>query len=89
VQGSELPLSQAEPGETFVCFGAAPRVEFVYDGVKHVNDTRSCTYTPLKGVISYQENADDWRALSGGYSRAVTALLRHRNGDQGARNVDR
>jgi hypothetical protein len=89
LQGSDKPLSIAEPGETFVCFGAAPTVEFVYDGVRHVNDTRSCTYTALKGVVSYQENADDWRALSGAYSRAVLALLRFRDGDQGARNPDR
>lgn len=86
LSGSELPLSVAEPGETFLCFGAAPQVEFIYDGVKHVNDTRSCTYTPLKGVISYQENADDWRAISSAYNRAEKALLRYRDGDQGARN---
>lgn len=86
LSGSENPLSHAEPGESFFCFGAAPLVEFIYDGVKHVNDTRSCTYTPLKGVISYQENADDWRAISSAYSRATTALLRYRDGDQGARN---
>jgi hypothetical protein len=64
LQGSDKPLSIAEPGETFVCFGAAPTVEFVYDGVRHVNDTRA-------------------------YSRAVLALLRFRDGDQGARNPDR
>ena len=87
LQGAETPLSQATPGETFVCFGSAPVVRFEYDGVEHVNDTRSCTYTPLKGVISYQENSDDWRALSGAYSRATTALLRFRNGDQGVRNA--
>lgn len=86
LSGSELPLSQAEPGETFLCFGAAPKVEFTYDGVRHANDTRSCTYTPLKGVISYQENADDWRAIAGAYSRAVSALLRFRDGDEGVRN---
>lgn len=87
LSGSELPLSQATPGETFLCFGAAPTVRFEYDGVEHVNDTRSCTYTALKGVISYQENADDWRAIGYAYSRALRALLAYRNGDEGVRNV--
>ena len=86
LSGSDQPLSQATPGETFLCFGAAPKVRFEYDGVEHVNDTRSCTYTPLKGVISYQENADDWRAITNAYGRAVKALLCYRNGDEGVRN---
>lgn len=63
-----------------------PWLRDAYEGVRHVNDTRSCTYTPLKGVISYQENADDWRAIAGAYSRAVSALLRFRDGDEGVRN---
>lgn len=74
VQGSTQPLSNADPGESFVCFGDAPEVEFAYDGVEHVNDTRSCHYTPLKGLIAYQENAQDWQAMQSAYSRAFTAL---------------
>ena len=63
-------------GNSFVCFGRAPEVEFTYDGVTHRNDLRSCHYTPLKGVVAYQENADDWEALRSGYWRALAALRR-------------
>jgi hypothetical protein len=62
------------PGESFVCFGKAPEVEFTYDGVAHTNDLRSCHYTPLKGLIAYQENRDDWEAMRAGYWRALAAL---------------
>lgn len=77
LQGAETPLDQPTPGESFFCFGKAPEVVFIYDGVEHVNDTRSCAYTPLKGVISWQENADDWRALQNAYQRALRALEAH------------
>lgn len=75
-------LSEVEtlsPGESFVCFGDAPPVRFEYDGVLHENDTRSCHYTPLKGLIAYQESADDWAALHGAYWRAQNALTNHRS----------
>lgn len=74
--GSNRPLDEPAPGETFLCFGRAPEVKFSYDGVEHINDLRTCTYTALKGVVSYQENADDWRALVNAYSRALAALQR-------------
>lgn len=67
-------LSEPSPGEAFVCFGAAPNVHYEYDGVVHDNDARSCHYTPLKGLIAYQENADDWAALRSAYWRAGAAL---------------
>lgn len=63
-----------EPGEAFVCFGRAPNVAFTYDGVEHSNDLRSCHYSPLKGLIAFQENREDWEALKAGYWRALTAL---------------
>lgn len=64
-----------QPGASFVCFGKAPEeVAFVYDGVGHVNDLRSCHFTPLKGLIAYQENTDDWEALRTAYWRALAAL---------------
>lgn len=63
------------PGESFICFGKAPEsVEFTYDGVTHANDLRSCHYTPLKGLIAYQENRDDWEGIRAGYWRALAAL---------------
>lgn len=71
LQGGDLPLSTPDPGESFVCFGTSPEITFVYDGVVHPNDSRSCHYTPLKGLIVMQENADDWRALSRAYGRAA------------------
>jgi hypothetical protein len=74
IQGGEKPLGDADPGEAFVCFGAAPEVRYEYDGVVHVNDTRSCHFTPLKGLIAYQENADDWHAMQHGYRRALDKL---------------
>lgn len=77
LQGGES-VAVPTPGESFVCFGDAPQVTFIYDGVEHVNDTRSCNYTPLKGLVAYQENADDWRALQDAYQRATRALEAHR-----------
>lgn len=67
-------LGAPSPGHSFVCFGRAPDVGFEYDGVVHENDLRTCNYTPLKGVIAFQENADDWRALRNAYGRALAAL---------------
>jgi hypothetical protein len=69
-----LLAEAAAPGESFVCFGKAPEVEFTYDGVTHSNDLRSCHYTPLKGLIAYQENRGDWEAMRAGYWRALAAL---------------
>lgn len=63
------------PGSSFLCFGRMETpVEFVYDGTPHANDLRSCSYTPLKGVVANQENADDWRAIANAYKRALDAI---------------
>lgn len=71
VENAGVPM----PGESFICFGKMPeRIEFVYDGCDHANDLRSCHYTPLKGVVANQENADDWRAIVNAYSRALDHL---------------
>lgn len=71
-------VSTPQPGESFVCFGVAPEVTFAYDGVEHANDLRSCHYTPLKGLIAYQENADDWAAIRAAYGRALSVLEANR-----------
>lgn len=69
------PLDQPNPGESFICFGRmAEGIEFVYDGSDHKNDLRSCAYTPLKGLIANQENADDWRMLGRAYATALKRL---------------
>lgn len=74
--GADDPdLSIPTPGESFFCFGRmAEPVTFIYDGAEHTNDLHSCAYTALKGLIAWQENADDWRALANAYRRASTAL---------------
>ncbi len=69
----------AVPAESFVCFGRMARpVEFTYDGVKHANDLNHCDYTPLKGIIRWQENEDDWRGVVKTFSRALEKLKAHR-----------
>jgi hypothetical protein len=68
-------LSVPSPGDSFSCWGSlAETVRFVYDGVDHANDLRSCHYTPLKGLVMWQENRDDWRLLRDAYDRALTTV---------------
>ena len=63
------------PGVSFICFGKMARpVEFTYDGEKHNNDLNHCDYTPLKGVIRWQENPDDWRYIVAQYQRALEVI---------------
>jgi hypothetical protein len=45
-------------------------VTFIYDGVDHTNDCNACHYTPLKGLIRWQENAADWSMLASYYHLA-------------------
>lgn len=64
-----------EPGQSWFCFGQGDReTVFVYDGVEHTNDLNACTYTPLKGVIRFQENADDWFLMAHAYLMAMWKL---------------
>ncbi|KAF0156255.1 MAG: hypothetical protein FD189_1060 [Elusimicrobia bacterium] len=68
-------LLECKPGESFFCFGKlAEAVRFVYDGIEHVNDLSTCCFTPLKGIIRYQENREDWYALKTAYTRALQKL---------------
>ena len=65
-------LSTPRPGDSFLCFGRMPRgIVFIYDGDRHRNDLRSCSYTPLKGVIANMENLDDWKMLGRAYATAA------------------
>ena len=75
-QYSDNPdLSRQEAGDSFSCFGEMERpVAFVYDGVPHENNLNSCHYTPLKGLIRWQENRDDWGLLSRMYATALKQL---------------
>jgi hypothetical protein len=49
-------------------------IKFTYDGNVHVNDLNHCEYTPLKGVIRWQENEDDWVAAQELYGIALRKL---------------
>jgi hypothetical protein len=69
--GDYADISVPEPGHSFTCWGRmAEPVTFVYDGVDHTNDCNACHYTPLKGLIRWQENPADWDALSTYYALA-------------------
>ena len=71
---SDLDITQPAPGETFMCWGVMERpVTFVYDGVEHPNNCNGCAYTPLKGLLRFQEKPSDWEALANRYSRAAKA----------------
>lgn len=75
VVGDDPNLAIAQPGESFICFGKNDdTIEFMYDHHYHRNDLRSCSYTPLKGVVANQENADDWRAIANAYKKALDAI---------------
>ena len=63
------------PGDSFICFGMLGRtVEFSYDGAAHANDLSHCDYTPLKGIIRWQENRDDWLAVVRSFRVALRKL---------------
>ena len=67
-------VRKVDPGSSFSCFGVMDRaVVFIYDGNEHANDLNHCDYTPLKGVIRWQENRDDWIGLR---DMATAALAR-------------
>lgn len=77
VKDSDYPdIAEFKSGESFFCWGMMPEgIEFVFDGNKHANDLRSCSFTPLKGLISMQENVDDWAYLEIGYGRALRKVF--------------
>ena len=69
------PPNPEKPGESWVCFGRMPElVEFVYDGEYHHNDLTSCHFTPLKGLIRFQENATDWALAAFSFANALWLL---------------
>ena len=70
--GGSQGLARPQPGESFNCWGRLPaEIVFDYDGVPHANALRSCGYTPLKGVVTWHENPEDWALLSHGYQTAL------------------
>ena len=72
---SARALDEAQPGQSWACWGRLTEdVRFEYDGVAHANDLKSCFYTALKGVVSWQENRDDWTLMADGYDMALKRL---------------
>jgi hypothetical protein len=59
----------------------AEPVAFSYDGSEHNNDLNHCDYTPLKGVIRWQENEDDWVAVQRFFATALRKLKAGRSGE--------
>lgn len=63
------------PGESWHCFGClGEKIDFEYEGEKHENDLRSCCYTPLKGLIAWHENREDWEAMERAYMMALRRI---------------
>ena len=70
--GDYKDITVQEAGQSFTCWGKMEQpVTFIYDGVDHTNDLNCCHYTPLKGLIRWQENADDWDVLCTYYGMAA------------------
>lgn len=66
---------EEQPGESFLCLGKmGAEVTFVYDGRSHTNDLSTCCYTPLKGILRFQENADDWFLQAFAYQQGLWKL---------------
>lgn len=73
--GESMDLAKPEMGLSWLCLGKMeqPRT-FIYDGVEHTNDLNDCHYSPLKGVIRWEENAADIGGMASTYTLAVARL---------------
>ena len=79
--GDYKDITVPEAGQSFTCWGRmAEPVTFVYDGVDHTNDLNCCHYTPLKGLIRWQENEADWECLCTYYGLALSLARESRPG---------
>lgn len=75
VKDSHIDLTVCKSGKTFFCYGRMIKaITFIYDGEKHANDLSTCFYTPLKGVIRFQMNEDDWEWMKIGAEHALEKL---------------
>lgn len=61
-------------GLAVFCFGRLrdPLV-WTFDDVEHVETLSTCQSSPLKGVIRWFENLEDWSALGRAYRAAIAA----------------
>jgi len=72
---SNWDISTPKSGESFFCFGRMEKpTVFLYNGVEHKNNLSTCICTPLKGVIRFQENKNDWVWMKASYERALEKL---------------
>jgi len=62
IRDQEADMSQGYSGE---CVGRmSEAVEFIYGGSPHKNDLNRCVFTPLKGIIRFQEcTGDIWSSI--------------------------
>lgn len=57
IKDEEADMSQGYSGE---CIGKMKEpIAFIYGGAEHRNDCNRCVFTPLKGIIRFQENWED------------------------------
>jgi hypothetical protein len=76
-------LSQPVMGLAWWCLGKMERPRsFTYDGIEHTNNLNDCHYSPLKGVIRWEENADDIGTLASTYAIAAKKLAAARPADE-------
>jgi len=72
IKDESADMAQGYSGE---CIGKmSEAVEFIYGGSPHKNDMNRCVFTPLKGIIRFQENADDFWSSIILLSRALDVL---------------
>lgn len=66
---------QPETGVSFICFGYLKKpIPFTYAGRPHRNDVTGCWYSPLKGMIRWQETVEDWWRTVEDYQEAMRRL---------------
>lgn len=59
----DLKTGDMSEGYSGECLGRmSETAEFTVGGVVHRNDLNRCVFTPLKGIIRFQENVGDWQS---------------------------
>lgn len=75
VYSEDVRSGDLNDGYSGECMGrmAAP-IEFIYNGIPHRNDLNRCVFTPLKGIIRFQENISDLQASAEMLRRVLRQL---------------
>ncbi len=64
------------PGFAVFCWGRlAEPLDWTFGGVEHHEDLSNCQFSPLKGVVRWLDNAEDWSALRRAFQAATNAAL--------------